>query len=82
MNLYIESIEGGNYLAATGNNNQRDLVRDNRSSPKTFHCLSEIKTHFSATQFDQVWLKQSTPYEEMCGQTDDPSALELEIKWA
>jgi len=81
MNLYIESIEGGNYLAATGLETSRTLVRDNKSRPKTFHCLNEIKDHFSRSRFDHVWLRQTTPYEEMVGQTDKPDALELEIDW-
>ena len=30
MNLYIESLEGGNYLASTGMGASRTLVRDNQ----------------------------------------------------
>ncbi len=81
MNLYIESIEGGNYLASTGMGASRTLVRDNKSQPKTFHCLNEIREHFDSQAFEHVWLRQSTPYEEMVGQTDHPGALELEIEW-
>lgn len=81
MNLYIESIEGGNYLAATGLGTSRTLVRDKTSRPKTFHCLNEIKDHFNTKEFEHVWLRQTTPYEEMVGQTDVPDALELEIDW-
>ncbi|APD90391.1 DUF6482 family protein [Alteromonas mediterranea] len=81
MNLYIESLEGGNYLASTGMGATRTLVRDNKSQPKTFHCLNEIREHFHTKSFEHVWLRQSTPYEEMVGQTDHPGALELEIEW-
>ena len=81
MNLYIESLEGGNYLASTGMGASRTLVRDNKSQPKTFHCLNEIREHFDPQAFEKVWLRQSTPYEEMVGQTDHPGALELEIEW-
>ncbi len=81
MNLYIESLEGGNYLAATGIGANRTLVRDNKSQPKSFHCLNEIREHFNTKDFEHVWLRQSTPYEEMVGQTDHPGALELEIEW-
>jgi hypothetical protein len=81
MNLYIESIEGGSYLASTGVGATRTLVRDSQSQPKTFHCLNEIKAHFSASSFEHVWLRQSTPYEEMVGQHDAPDALEMEIDW-
>lgn len=80
MNLYIESLEGGNYLASTGVGSSRALVRDKSSQPKTFHCLNEIREHFDTQSFEHVWLRQNTPYEEMVGQTDHPGALELEIE--
>ncbi|GMM69448.1 hypothetical protein MTsDn1_27430 [Alteromonas sp. MTD1] len=79
MNLYIESLEGGNYLVSTGNGATRTLVRDSKEQPKTFHCINEIKEHFYAQEFEHVWLRQNTPYEEMVGQHQQPGALELEI---
>ncbi len=81
MNLYIESLEGGNYLASTGINAARTLVRDNKSQPKTFHCLNEIREHFDNQSFEHVWLRQNTPYEEMVGQHSPTAPLELEIEW-
>lgn len=81
MNLYIESLEGGNYLASTGMGASRTLVRDNKAQPKTFHCLNEIRAHFDSESFDHVWLRQNTPYEEMVGQHERPSPLDLEIEW-
>ena len=66
MKLYIESIEGGTYLASVGKEDQHNLVRDRNSKPMTFNCLNEIKVHFKHKHFDQVWLKQNTPYDEMC----------------
>lgn len=47
----------------------------------TFHCLSEIKTHLSGRQFDRVMLKQSTPYDEMCGLDAGSEKLEMELDW-
>lgn len=81
MNLYIESLEGGNYLVSTGDESQRTLLRDNRERPKMFHCLTEIREHFGNNSFQKVWLKQSTPYEEMVGQRSSQDPLELEIDW-
>ena len=59
MNLFIESIEGGTYLVAFDDGESRQYIRDNHSRPKSFHCISEIKSHFSGKQFDKVWLKQN-----------------------
>jgi hypothetical protein len=57
MKLYIESIEGGTYLASVGEGEQKDIVRDRKNKPITFDCLNEIKEHFNHKHFDQVWLK-------------------------
>ncbi len=81
MNLFIESIEGGTYLAALDNGRDLDFVRDNTSKPKAFHCLNEIKEHLSGLQFERVMLKQSTPYDEMCGLDSGAQALEIELEW-
>ena len=81
MNLFIESIEGGTYLAAFEQGNQRDFLRDKNSKPMTFHCLSEIKSHLSGRNFDKVMLKLSTPYDEMCGLDTRNEKLEMEIDW-
>lgn len=81
MNLYIESLEGGNYLVSTGDNSDQVLLRDSNERPKVFHCLNEIREHFNQRSFDKVWLRQTTPYEEMVGQNDDPGPLELELDW-
>ena len=81
MKLYIESIEGGTYLAAVAEQEQRNLVRDNANKPKVFHCLNEIKEHLHHSHFEQVWLKQSTPYDEMCGLDNKHEKLEMLIEW-
>jgi hypothetical protein len=47
----------------------------------TFDCLNEIKAHLHHKRFDEVWLKQSTPYDEMCGLDDKREKLEMLIEW-
>lgn len=81
MNLYIESLEGGYYVVATGDEENRKPVMAGEGKPKTFNCIDEIRTHFEDTTFDKVWLRQATPYEEMVGQADNDAELEIEIKW-
>lgn len=81
MNLYIESLEGGNYIVATGDADSQTLLRDNHERPKLFHCLTEIREHFANNSFQKVWLKQTTPYEEMVGQSGTQGPLELELDW-
>ena len=81
MKLYIESIEGGTYLASVGEEDKKDIVRDRSKKPMSFDCLNEIKEHFKHKPFSQVWLKQNTPYDEMCGLDDKQEKLEMLINW-
>jgi hypothetical protein len=84
MKLYIESIEGGTYLASEGEGKAEDkqnIVRDRNNIPMTFDCLNEIKVHLNHKRFDEVWLKQTTPYDEMCGLDDKQEKLEMLIDW-
>lgn len=81
MNLYIESIEGGTYLASLGEKEKQDIVRGRNNEPMTFDCLNEIKVHLNHKNFNEVWLKQSTPYDEMCGLDDKHEKLEMLIDW-
>ncbi|WP_269801914.1 DUF6482 family protein [Zobellella maritima] len=81
MNLFIESIEGGTYLASMVDGQDKKLVRDKHNHPMAFHCLNEIKEHFAHQTFDEVWLKQATPYDEMCGSDINQEKLEMLVDW-
>ena len=81
MNLYIESIEGGNYVVTTGESDTQQPLMKAEGKPYTFHCLNEIRNHFEGRSFDKVWLRQATPYEEMVGQTCRDTTLDMEIDW-
>ncbi|GGA76711.1 hypothetical protein GCM10011369_18280 [Neiella marina] len=81
MDLFIESIEGGRYLVATGSADNRSVFKDQRNQTKTFHSISQIKEQFADQSFGKVMLKQSTPYDEMCGMASMTGPLELEINW-
>ena len=47
MNLHIESIEGGTYLASIRDGERHYYVFDENNKPKAFHCLNEIKSFLS-----------------------------------
>lgn len=81
MNLFIESIEGGTYVAGIGNQSIEQVLRDEYRDSNNFKSLSEIKEQLSGQQFDKVYLKQNTPYDEMCGSYDSNQKLLLELEW-
>ena len=81
MDLHIESLEGGTYLASITDGERKYYVFDEQNRPKAFHCISEIKNHLSQDRFEKVFLKQDTPYDEMCGLGDEHELQEMEIDW-
>ena len=81
MNLYIESIEGGNFIAGVGEEQVDTLLSDNYTGTNSFQSLSALKEQLAGRTFNKVWLKQNTPYDEMCGSHDDNQRLMLELNW-
>ena len=81
MNLHIESFEGGFYLAAIEDNNRTRYLYDEQNHPKKFNCINEIKSFLDNERFEKVWLKQNTPYDEMCGMTSATEDMKLELEW-
>jgi hypothetical protein len=81
MNLYIESIEGGTYIAAVGESSADTYLRDKHSDSLSFQCINSIKLQVENMHFDKIWLKQNTPYEEMCGLKSSDESLVIELDW-
>ena len=82
MNLYLTSLEGGFFIAATGEQNNKHVIKDSSDKPRTFESMEKVREYFSNEEFEKVWLKQSTPYDEMVGQpADQEKSLDVEIEW-
>ncbi len=81
MDLNIESFEGGFYLAHIEDKGRDYYVYDEQNRPKKFQSIDEIKLFLETEKFEKVWLKQNTPYDEMCGMTPNPEELKMEIDW-
>ena len=81
MNLQILSLEGQFYIVRTVDENGSQLLTDRKDRPHRFHCLEEIRDHFHSHILDEVWLEQMTPYEEMCGLSDDTAPLRIRLNW-
>jgi hypothetical protein len=81
MNLFIESIEGGTYLAGIGDKFASEYLRDQYRDSNQFQSIAEIKEQLSNHSFDNVWLRQNTPYDEMCGSDTTGDKLVIELDW-
>ncbi|WP_119395218.1 DUF6482 family protein [Salinibius halmophilus] len=67
MQIWVESCEGGIYLAKTGEKTNKDWLRDERGLPKKFRSLEAVRQHFLGTNITAAWLVQQSPYNEMIG---------------
>lgn len=81
MNLFIESIEGGVYLAGIGETKMESLLKEKHSNSHSFQCINTIKSQVKGQNFEKIWLKQNTPYEEMCGLKSSTESLVIELDW-
>lgn len=82
MNLFIESIEGGTYLVGTGDEHATEYLRDEYRDSKQFQSISDIRDQLSGRTFEKVWLRQNTPYDEMCGSDTHDDKLIIELEWS
>jgi len=81
MNLYIDSIEGGTYLAGMGDTHPTEYLKDEYRDSMQFQSLSDLKEQTSNRQFEKVILRQNTPYDEMCGSEEQKESLTIELNW-
>nr|WP_136252148.1 DUF6482 family protein [Ningiella ruwaisensis] len=81
MNLFIESIEGGTYIAGVGEDKAEEYIKDEFRGGMQFHSIAEIRSQLSGREFDKVWLRQNTPYDEMCGSDTSDDKLMIELEW-
>ncbi|MFC3123413.1 DUF6482 family protein [Agaribacter flavus] len=81
MNLFIESIEGGMYIAGIGSDRARSYLRDSYRNTSSFQSITDIREQVSGQHFDKIFLKQTTPYDEMCGTNVRDDKLMIELEW-
>lgn len=81
MNLFIESIEGGVYIAGTGETKIETFFLDKYSKTLSFQSLDHIKQRVEGQKFESIWLKQNTPYEEMCGLDSNTEVPAIKLDW-
>jgi hypothetical protein len=81
MNLFIESIEGGTFIAGIGESHATEYLHDEYRGNKQFQSISDIREQLGGRKFDKVWLRQNTPYDEMCGSDTQDEKLMIELEW-
>ncbi len=81
MNLFIESIEGGMYIAGIGSDKATSFLKDSYRNSPSFQSITDIREQVSGQHFDKIFLKQNTPYDEMCGSAVEDDKLMIELEW-
>ncbi|GLT19859.1 hypothetical protein GCM10007938_36420 [Vibrio zhanjiangensis] len=82
MELQIESLEGGIYLAYSVDGSARKLLRDSKHDPLKFSSLCQAKEHFKDQQYRSASLIHQSAYDEMCGESISAGIpLKTDLKW-
>ncbi|WP_086929889.1 DUF6482 family protein [Agarilytica rhodophyticola] len=84
MVLNIESHEGNIYLANIQKHSQgeKHYISDSSGLPVKFRTISHIKKHCEKQTFENVWLIQNTPYDEMIGLESATGPTRMPLHWA
>lgn len=82
MELQIESLEGGIYIAYSVEGKEKMLLRDGNHDPLKFSSLCQAKEHFKCQQYHSACLIHFSAYDEMCGENITSGIpLKTELKW-
>ncbi|ANW25991.1 Na(+)-translocating NADH-quinone reductase subunit B [Vibrio coralliilyticus] len=82
MELQIESLEGGIYLAYSIDEGDRLLLRDTNQNPLKFCSLSQAKEHFKDQHYHSASLVHQSAYDEMCGENiGSGHSLKTDLMW-
>lgn len=83
MQIWVQSCEGGIYLAKTGSEQQQDWLRDEQGIPMKFRSLEAVRQHFTSQPITDAWLVQHSPYNEMIGLAETPvPAAHIPLHWS
>ncbi|CAM3800070.1 MULTISPECIES: DUF6482 family protein [Vibrio] len=82
MELQIESLEGGIYLAYSVDGDEKMLLRDGNHDPLKFSSLCQAKEHFKDQQYHSACLVHLSAYDEMCGENIAAGIpLKTDLQW-
>ncbi|CAH0536631.1 MAG: DUF6482 family protein [Vibrio anguillarum] len=82
MELQIESLEGGIYLAYSVEGKEKVLLRGGNHDPLKFSSLCQAKEHFKGQQYQSACLIHLSAYDEMCGENIVSGIpLKTDLKW-
>ncbi|MCC2617674.1 DUF6482 family protein [Aestuariibacter halophilus] len=81
MNLIIEALEGGNYLASIVDGARQYCIYDQHNQPKCYSSINSIKQDLSLERFEHVYLQHRVTQDEMIGQPQVDNRFSMEIEW-
>lgn len=81
--LYIESIEGGIYLAMTEMDDERLPLSDSDGKPVRGQSVSALQSLLGGYNWSSISLLQRAAYDEMVGGTpEEGKVFEIPLSWS
>lgn len=81
MDLLIKSFEGNIYLVEQCEGESSHVVRGSNNSPLRFDSIGQIKEHFQASDYENIWLEHQSVYDEMCGHKYSAESMRMPLPW-
>lgn len=80
--LYLESIEGGSYLALTELDNERLPITDSNGNPIKGANLDSVRSALGGARWSSVSVLQRAAYDEMIGHPSEQNPVyEIPVSW-
>ncbi|OLQ91035.1 hypothetical protein BIY21_13760 [Vibrio ponticus] len=82
MNLELELIEGGNYLAVEIDGESRRVLRAADDSFIKFQSLAQARSSLAERNYASIGVVQRNLYDEMCGETVSTETNTTLLDWS
>lgn len=82
MDLELELIEGGNYLAVEVNGKTRRILRAKHDEFLKFHSLTQAREQLAHNNYASITVLERNTYDEMCGEDVVQATNTTQLDWS
>ncbi|MDC5808034.1 DUF6482 family protein [Vibrio europaeus] len=82
MDLELELIEGGCYLAVEIRGDERRILRSNTDAFIKYQNLSQARAHLAQNNYASITLIEHNTYDEMCGECVNQEVTATRLDWS
>ncbi|WP_295894649.1 DUF6482 family protein [uncultured Vibrio sp.] len=82
MDILVESLEGGMYLAFSVQGEQKRALLDGKSQPIKFNSIEQVREYCGSMHIEKALLQHNSAYDEMCGSPSmGRNSMTIDLNW-